>query len=97
MVKEEFMSDLQKYVARRKERDPGFADGFDEGYEKFKLGFLVKQARLEAGITQEELARLINTYKGNISRIENHGTDVKLSTLQKIAEALGKSLHISFA
>ena len=91
------MSDLKKYISKRKKSDPEFARDFDAGYENFKLGVLVKQARLEAGITQSELAQLINTYKGNISRIENHSTDIKLSTLQKIAAALGKSLDISFA
>jgi HTH-type transcriptional regulator / antitoxin HipB len=90
------MSDLKNYIAKRKGYDPEFAQDFDEGYEGFKLGYLVKQVRQEAGLTQAELARLINTYKGNISRIENHGTDIKISTLQKIADALGKSLHVSF-
>jgi DNA-binding XRE family transcriptional regulator len=90
------MSDLKKYISKRKENDPEFAQNFDNGYEKFKIGELIKQARQEAGITQTQLAELINTYKGNISRIENYSKDIKLSTLQKIAAALGKSLDISF-
>jgi DNA-binding XRE family transcriptional regulator len=97
MAQEVFMSDLTKYIQKRKQTDSEFADNFDAGYENFKLGILIKQARLEANLTQKELAQLLHTHKGNISRIENHSVDIKLSTLQKIAAVLGKSLNISFA
>ena len=45
------MSDLQKYIKIRKKRDPEFVKGFDTGYEQFKIGVLLKQAREEAGLT----------------------------------------------
>jgi len=41
------------------------------GYEQFKIGVMLKQAREEAGITQEELAARMHTKKTAISRIEN--------------------------
>ena len=88
------MSDLQRYIEKRKAKDKEFRDGFDYGYEEFKIGVLLKMARQEAGLTQEELARLINTKKTSISRIENHAEDIKLSTLKKIANALGKELRV---
>lgn len=91
------MSDLQKYIKRRKARDAEFADGFDSGYEQFRIGVLLKQARLEAGITQEELASRLRTKKAAISRIENHAEDIKLSTLEKFAEAIGKRLTLKIA
>ena len=50
------MSDLQKYIVNRKALDPEFADGFDEGYKHFKIGVLLKQARTNAGMTQDEIA-----------------------------------------
>lgn len=56
---------------------------------------MLRQAREQAGITQEELARRINTKKTAISRIENHAEDIKLSTLEKFVHALGKQLTIS--
>jgi len=55
------MSDLQKYIAERKKRDPEFARNYDVGFEAFKLGVMLKQARKEAGLTQEELAIKIHT------------------------------------
>jgi len=91
------MSDLKKYIATRKKADQGFAEGFEEGYEQFKIGIMLRQAREEAGITQEELAIRLNTRKTAISRIENHAEDIKLSTLERVAKALGKRLQISIA
>ncbi|GAX62135.1 MAG: hypothetical protein MAG551_00145 [Candidatus Scalindua arabica] len=91
------MSDLQKYIKKRKARDTEFAKGFDTGYEQFKIGVLLKQAREEAGLTQEELAVKLDTKKSAISRIENHAEDIKLSTLEKFAHALGKHLRLEVA
>ena len=91
------MSDLQKYIKKRKSRDPKFAEDFDSGYEQFKIGAILKQAREEAGLTQEELAAKLNTKKSAISRIENHAEDIKLSTLERFANALGKELRLEIA
>ncbi|MBW2174536.1 MAG: helix-turn-helix transcriptional regulator [Deltaproteobacteria bacterium] len=91
------MSDLEKYIDKRKEKDSQFAQGFEKGYEEFKIGVLLKQAREQAGLTQEQLARLLKTKKTAISRIENHAQDIKLSTIQKVAKALGKNLEITLS
>ena len=91
------MSDVTKYVEKRKKRDRSFAEGYENGYERFKVGAMLRQARLEAGLTQEELARRLRTQKTAISRIENHAEDVKLSTLERVAAALGKQLQIRIA
>jgi len=88
------MSDLQKYIKKRKVQDQEFANGYDEGYIEFKIGEVLKEARLEAGITQEELAEQLNTKKSAISRIENHAQDIKLSTLQNFARVIGRELRI---
>jgi HTH-type transcriptional regulator / antitoxin HipB len=91
------MSDLQKYIKNRKSRDSKFALDYDTGYEQFKIGALLKKAREEAGFTQEELASKLHTRKSAISRIENHAEDIKLSTLKKFANALGKDLRLHVA
>lgn len=87
------MSDLKKYIAKRKKRDRKFAEGYDSGYEQFRVGVMLRQAQ-EAGLTQEELARRLHTRKSAISGIENHAEDIKLSTLERVASALGKRLKI---
>jgi len=45
-------------------------------------------------MTQEEVAKKLRTKKSAISRIENHAEDIRLSTLNRYAEALGKKLHV---
>lgn len=88
------MSDLQAYITDRKNRDPEFAEGYDEGFRSFKIGVLLKQAREEAGFTQDELADKLNTKKSAVSRIENHAKDIRLSTLEKYAKVFGKRLRV---
>lgn len=68
----------------------------ENGYENFKLGTLLHQARLEKGMTQAELAKKVGTTKSYISKIENNIKEVRLSTLQKIVElGLGGHLDLS--
>ncbi len=89
------MSDLKKYVSNRKADDPEFNEGYDEGYQSFRIGALLRQARENSGLTQEEIAERLNTKKSAISRIENHAEDIKLSTLEKFASALGLKIEVS--
>ena len=91
------MSDLKKYITDRRKKDKEFANGFDEGYEQFKIGIVLRQARESAGLTQEDLANRLKTKKTAISRIENHAEDIKLSTLDRVAKALGKRLQVRIA
>lgn len=48
-------------------------------------------------MTQTEIAEKLHTSKSAISRIENHSEDVKLSTLEKFATALGRRLEVRIA
>jgi DNA-binding XRE family transcriptional regulator len=61
-------------------------DALDKGYEEFKLGALLLEARLEKGLTQEELAARTGTTKSYISKIENNIKEVPFSTLKRIIE-----------
>ena len=71
-------------------------DALDEGYENFKIGALIHEARLEKGMTQEQLAEKVGTTKSYISKIENNIKEVRLSTLKKIIElGLGGNLELS--
>ena len=96
-VQKVVMDDLEKYIKNRKQRSPAFADGFEAGYEQFKIGVMLRTAREEAGLSQGELAGRLRTKKSAISRIENHAEDIRLSTLEKFAEAIGKRLSLKIA
>jgi len=76
-------------------QDPEFWSGYDERLETFKLGILLKQARLEAGLTQEQIAKRLKTTKFIISRMENHATDIRLSTLEKFVKKVGQKIHVA--
>ena len=89
------MSDLQKYKNKRMEKDPDFWNDYNEHFETFKLGLLLRQARMEAGMTQEQIANELQTTKSVISRMENHATDIRLSTLEKFAKALGRRIQVA--
>lgn len=90
-------SDLDRSIQNWKKKNPELAVTFDDGYESFKIGVLLKQAREEAGLSQTELAEMIKTKRTAISRLENHAMDVKLSTIDKVARALGKHLEVHLA
>ncbi len=71
-------------------------DQLDLGYENFKIGALILEARLAKGLTQEELALKVGTTKSYISKIENNIKEARISTLQKIVElGFGGQLHLS--
>ena len=89
------MDDLTKYINKRKSKNDFILSTFDEGYENFKIGVLLKQTRIECGLTQEEVATIIKTKKSAISRIENHAENISLLTLEKFASALGKQIKIT--
>ncbi|KAA9133564.1 helix-turn-helix transcriptional regulator [Marinihelvus fidelis] len=89
------MSDLKAYISERRVRDSAFDEGYDDGYKAFKIGALLKLAREQSGLSQAELAKRLNTKKSAISRIENHAEDIRLSTLEKFASALGRSLEVT--
>ena len=61
------MDDLEKYINKRKSQSIEFENIFDDGYENFKIGVILKKAREAAGITQEELAVKLKTKKSAIS------------------------------
>ena len=88
------MSDLTRYARSRAARDPEFAEGLEAGYEEFKIGALLRQARERSGITQEEVADRLETKKSAISRIENSAGTIRLSTLERYARAIGWQLSL---
>ena len=54
--------------------------------------------RKKAGLTQEELAEILDTQKSNISRLENVNSSFspKLSTIEEYVQAVGYKVEINF-
>ena len=69
---------------------------YEEEFESFKIGVLIKEARKRQNMTQAQLAEKVGTTKNYISRIENNASDIRLSTLMRIIrEGLGGHLTLS--
>ena len=69
---------------------------FDKKAKYFIISEMLKDARKEANMTQEQLAERVGTKKSYISRLENGNCDVQLSTLYRIFEfGLGKKVNLS--
>ena len=71
-------------------------DNLERDAESFKIGLLLKKARESRHMTQEELGQLIDKKRTYISRVENNGSNITLSTLYDIVEkGLGGKVNIS--
>lgn len=71
-------------------------DELEREFESFKVGLLLKKAREEKQLTQEQLAELVDKKRTYISRIENDGSNMTLKTLFDIVEkGLGGKVKIS--
>ncbi|MFC2185780.1 helix-turn-helix domain-containing protein [Peijinzhouia sedimentorum] len=78
----------QKGTARR--------DELERDFESFKIGLILKKAREEKQLTQEQLATLLDKKRSYISRVENNGSNLTLKTLFDIVEkGLGGKVNIS--
>ena len=52
------------------------------------LGEIIKQARIERNLTQEQLGKLIGVQKAQISKLENNTTNVTMETIIRVFTAL---------
>lgn len=85
---------IKKYGKKGTEK----RDKYDADSLSFRLGVMLKEARKEVNLTQEELAEKTGTKKSYISRIERGLSDIQISTYHKLIEiGLGKHLNIEIA
>lgn len=71
-------------------------DELEREVEAFKIGLILRKAREEKHLTQEQLAGLVDKKRTYISRIENDGSNMTLKTLFDIVEkGLGGRVNIS--
>jgi DNA-binding XRE family transcriptional regulator len=71
-------------------------DRLEREFEPFRVGLLLKKAREERQLTQQELAEKVEKQRTYISRVENDGSNLTLKTLFDIVErGLGGKVTIS--
>lgn len=70
---------------------------YEENSQLFIISEMLKEARKEANLTQEQLAEKAGTKKSYISKIENAKGNIQLSTLIRIFEiGLNKRIGLTF-
>jgi len=89
------MNDLKKHIDEQL-KDPEFAVEWERQRPEREYIKAIIAARMERNLTQKELAEKTGIRQSNISRIENGNCSPTISTLQQIADGVGKTLHIEF-
>jgi len=78
------------------EKGTELRDSLDRETEVFTIGLLLRKAREEKHLTQEQLGQLVDKKRTYISRVENDGSNLTLKTLFDIVEkGLGGKVNIS--
>ena len=73
------------------------SNDYEERAQMFIVSEMLKEARLQANMTQEELALRAGTKKSYISKIENAKGNIQLSTLIRIFEkGLNRKVGLTF-
>lgn len=83
-------------VKNRLLRNPETAKAYEELEPEYEIVSQIIKARTEQNISQKELAERIGTRQSNISRLESGTYNPSIGFLKKVAEALGKRVHVSF-
>ncbi|MBI4303053.1 MAG: helix-turn-helix transcriptional regulator [Chloroflexi bacterium] len=76
-------------------KDPEFRKEYEELEPEYQLAAALIRLRLAKGLTQEQLATLLNTKQESIARLESGSSLPSLSTIKKVANALDAELHIN--
>jgi ribosome-binding protein aMBF1 (putative translation factor) len=76
-------------------QNPEFGREYNALEPEYKLAAALIRLRLAKGLTQEDLAKMLNTKQESIARLENGGSLPSLSTMKKLAEALDAELEIN--
>lgn len=92
MSQEMDLEEFEKILMKR----PGFKEIVEETKVENEIVRTIIGARIEKGLTQAELARLVHTKQSVISRIENGESFQLVRLLKRIGDALDLSLHIEF-
>lgn len=76
-------------------KDPEFRKEYEALEPEYKLASALIRLRLAKGLTQEQLAKLLNTKQESIARLESGDSLPSLSTVKKVAIALDAELEIN--
>jgi transcriptional regulator with XRE-family HTH domain len=76
-------------------KNPDFRDEYESLDMEYKLASELIRLRLAKGLTQAQLASLLNTKQESIARMESGSSLPSLTTIRKVADALNAELEIN--
>ena len=76
-------------------KDPDFRKAYDDLELEYEIALELIQARINAGLTQEEIAIRMGTTQSVVARLESGRVLPSVKTLSQYAKATDKHLHIS--
>ena len=77
-------------------KEPKYRKAYEALEEGFVLASAVMDVRNRAGLTQAHLARKMGTTQPVVARLESGRTRPSMRTLDRLAQATGSRLRISF-
>jgi ribosome-binding protein aMBF1 (putative translation factor) len=83
-------------VRRRRIEKPAVRASYEKARLAYELGRQVRELRQSHGLSQRELAERMHTTQSVIARLEAGGSKPSISTLERVAKALGASIDIRF-
>jgi transcriptional regulator with XRE-family HTH domain len=86
------LKDLHKKWSKK----PDYRRAYEALEEEFALALVIAEARVRAGLTQEEVAERMHTTQSNIARLEAGRTQPSTRTLKRFAHAIGSRIKIIF-
>ncbi len=87
---------FREYKEKRLKESEELALEYDALEVEYSIKSQVIQLRKEEDMSQKELAFLAHTTQAQISKLENGNSNPSIDFLKKIANALGKDIHIEF-
>lgn len=73
-----------------------FAKEYSRDDLAFHISSMVAEARISKNITQNQLAKKVGTTQSGVARMERGDNLPSLTSLKKVAEALGEKLYVDF-
>lgn len=95
-VKIKKAKNFQAYL-KQQLKNPEFKEQYDKYGKQLEVAYQILELRRKKGISQAQLAKKIGTKQSNVARMEAGQQNFSVDILEKIAEALGLDLNISFA
>ena len=91
----EYYDDLEASIAKRTAKNPAFPKMVETALKQRRLLRELAARRVEKGLSQKAVAKLMGTTQPALARLERGEIDPKLSTLERYAMALGVNFSLT--